>query len=649
MKHHTNHPAIASITAASGFLIGIIAAFLTLEAGRLVSPSTPDTTPHPALEGLSSINNTAETLLPSATGRPQLFPKPEADEVWECDVVVIGGSLGGVAAASHAMKSGAQTCLIELTPWLGGQVSAQGVSAIDESQAMRRMGNFSQSWIAFKRLIEQQPLNLPVWSQGNGKSVRDTNSCWVGKLCFPPNAGAMASQRLLEQSAESAPQSRWATSTAFKGAEFDSTGTSITTIHAVRRIPRKEDYIPEGRPSVELPTWYSWADDQVFEKVSLRLQAPANQSLLVIDATDTAELVAWSGLPYRVGSDSRATTGEVHAADFDNPECTQAFTFPFALAIHDDGGKSLKRLEAVQPEYNVDEHWQEFSLNGFSMFSGRSVFNYRRMISQTRNDPMYGTPVPGDITLVNWNPGNDWNWMDPPLLLLDDALTETGQSWNWMGGLSISALQHGEYHALLFARWLIENQSKSDVPLSQLAGDNSPLGTESGLSMMPYFREGRRILGRAAYGQPEFYMREADVRRDLSGGRDLSGTAIALVHYDIDIHGCRYRNWLPSGEATKAPANESLVHPIAIPLESLIPQEIDNLLMGGKGIAVSHIVNAATRVHYSEWSIGAAAGATAGWLVKGAQPDLMPADIVANGHMRQLQTHLEDQGLRLHW
>ena len=48
-----------------------------------------------------------------------------------------------------------------------------------------------------------------------------------------------------------------------------------------------------------------------------------------------------------------------------------------------------------------------------------------------------------------------------------------------------------------------------------------------------------------------------------------------------------------------------------IPLESLIPQEVDNLLIGGKSIAVSHIVNALTRVHMSEWGIGAAAGVTA--------------------------------------
>ena len=56
----------------------------------------------------------------SANGRPNLAPLPLAEEVWECEVVVIGGTLGGVAAASYAMKSGVTTCTIELTPWLGG-------------------------------------------------------------------------------------------------------------------------------------------------------------------------------------------------------------------------------------------------------------------------------------------------------------------------------------------------------------------------------------------------------------------------------------------------------------------------------------------------------------------------------------------------
>ena len=38
-------------------------------------------------------------------------PAPEDAEVWECEVAVVGGSLGGVAAAYHSMKTGATTCL----------------------------------------------------------------------------------------------------------------------------------------------------------------------------------------------------------------------------------------------------------------------------------------------------------------------------------------------------------------------------------------------------------------------------------------------------------------------------------------------------------------------------------------------------------
>ena len=56
----------------------------------------------------------------TANGRPTLSPLPLAEEVWTCEVVVIGGTLGGVAAAAQAMKTGVTTCLIELTPWLGG-------------------------------------------------------------------------------------------------------------------------------------------------------------------------------------------------------------------------------------------------------------------------------------------------------------------------------------------------------------------------------------------------------------------------------------------------------------------------------------------------------------------------------------------------
>lgn len=380
----------------------------------------------------------------------------------------------------------------------------------------------------------------------------------------------------------------------------------------------------------------------------MRLEPPPGQRLLVIDATDTGELVGWAGIPHRLGSESRATTGEVHAGDFDNPDCTQAFTYPFALALHDDGGASLARLRQVEPEYSREEHRRRFDIAGIPLLTGRSFFNYRRIVSTTRNDPFTDTPVLGDITAVNWNPGNDWSWMNPPLILTDEQLEASGQRQNWMGGVSAIALRHAEDHALLFAAWLLENHASPDFPFAVLSGADSPMGTQSGLSLVPYIREGRRILAQPAYGQSDFLLLEPDIRKDLPGGRDFSPTKVTFTHYPVDFHGCLYRNGEPTGEASSAPTLEANIRPIDIPLESLIPQGVDNLLIGGKGFAVSHIVNAATRIHYGEWNVGAAAGAIAAYLTQPETPDT-PADLVPNGFMADLQTYLVEQGLRLDW
>lgn len=49
----------------------------------------------------------------------------------ETDVLVIGGGTGGSAAGIQSARSGAKTIIVEETPWLGGMLSAAGVSATD--------------------------------------------------------------------------------------------------------------------------------------------------------------------------------------------------------------------------------------------------------------------------------------------------------------------------------------------------------------------------------------------------------------------------------------------------------------------------------------------------------------------------------------
>ena len=60
------------------------------------------------------------------------------------DVVVAGGGTGGTAAALEAARGGARTLVVEPTPWLGGMLTAAGVSAIDVQhpvQSCRRRGS----------------------------------------------------------------------------------------------------------------------------------------------------------------------------------------------------------------------------------------------------------------------------------------------------------------------------------------------------------------------------------------------------------------------------------------------------------------------------------------------------------------------------
>jgi hypothetical protein len=87
-------------------------------------------------------------------------------------------------------------------------------------------------------------------------------------------------------------------------------------------------------------------------------------------------------------------------------------------------------------------------------------------------------------------------------------------------------------------------------------------------------------------------------------------------------------------------------YPFQIPLRSMIPQKIDNMLVAGKSIATSHIAAAAYRVHSFEWSSGAAAGTTAAFaLEKGIAPyELVDQVPQAEPQLQALRQRLENQG-----
>lgn len=60
-----------------------------------------------------------------------------ADNVERCDVVIIGGSVAGLSAAVTSAKEGATTCLLSPTDMLGGQMTSNGIPALDYTEDAR--------------------------------------------------------------------------------------------------------------------------------------------------------------------------------------------------------------------------------------------------------------------------------------------------------------------------------------------------------------------------------------------------------------------------------------------------------------------------------------------------------------------------------
>src|SRR4051812_6688335 len=88
-----------------------------------------------------------------------------------CEILIAGGGTGGVAAALAACRSGRRVALLEETDWLGGQMTAQGVSALDEHEHIESFG-CTRSYYELRTRLRAH----------YGKP--NPGNCWVTRLAF---------------------------------------------------------------------------------------------------------------------------------------------------------------------------------------------------------------------------------------------------------------------------------------------------------------------------------------------------------------------------------------------------------------------------------------------------------------------------------
>ncbi|BAZ87198.1 FAD-dependent oxidoreductase [Dolichospermum compactum] len=610
-----------------------------------------------------SLFTTLITLYP-VTATPLRTP----DKTVNCELLVVGGGLSGVATAYEGLLVGRTVCLTEITDWLGGQISSQGTSALDERPTQRAKQFYSRGYSELRNRIERKYGKL------------NPGDCWVSDSCFlPRDAHKIMTQMLKDAEKKGRGKLQWFPNTVIKDLGISKDGKIINNAIAIQHQPAKNQPPLNTHPlSQTIEDAYSYKNSSQLSKTIIRFLPKQSQNnsgkWYVIDTSETGEIIALADVPYRLGIDARSYLEPSSSSTTNDPYCPQGFTYTFAMEATKE-----YQSQTMPPFYLQYSPYFSYELKRLANFD--LVFTYRRIWSPqkgqatTFNGVKFTAPTPGDISMQNWTWGNDYR----PGTAADNLIYSRQQLENygqlkpggWQGGLRTETLRKAEEKAFSYFYWLYggttDSQLGNGVKKPQknirfLTGLDSPMGTVHGLSKYPYMREGRRIIGRPSWGQPEgFGIWEVDIsrrnyndeyyRKTLPANmyRNLKATvsgleatsvirgeitpekvirrsrstiypdAVGIGHYAIDFHPCMAKSPVEAqGNQERAGERRGagLAYPFQIALRAMIPQKIDNLLVGGKSIATSHIAAAAYRVHSFEWSSGAAAGTVASFALK---------------------------------
>jgi hypothetical protein len=106
----------------------------------------------------------------------------------QADVLVIGGSFGGIAAALAAARMGRRVLVTEETGWIGGQATTQGVP-LDEHPWIEQYGR-TGSYAAFRAGVrDYYRRHDPLTAAARADRLLNPGAGWVSALGFEPRVG----------------------------------------------------------------------------------------------------------------------------------------------------------------------------------------------------------------------------------------------------------------------------------------------------------------------------------------------------------------------------------------------------------------------------------------------------------------------------
>ncbi|CAN5821045.1 FAD-dependent oxidoreductase [soil metagenome] len=517
----------------------------------------------------------------------------------ETEIAVIGGGTGGCAAALAAASLGRRVVMTEEYEWIGGQLTSQSVPP-DEHAWIEKCG-CTRSYRRYRDGVRAYyRAHYPLTPEARAEPHLNPGGGIVSALCHEPRVGLAVLHEML--------------------APFIARGlVRIMTGWRPIAAEKQRDRIA----SVEL--------QHLTRGETCVIRAP-----YFLDATELGDLLALGGVEYVTGAESRKETGEPHAvAGEAEPENVQATSWCFAMS-HDPNGNYVidkpagydrwrSHTPTLTPPWAGPQlswyhsHYQNHSPLQSRLFPSEdpaqfSFWKYRKIVDGS----LYPEGLLPETTLVNW-PMIDY--MEASVI--DKEPVEARRIVEDIRQLSLS-----------FFYWMQTEAPRPDGGTGHPGLYLRPdlMGTDDGLAMAPYFRESRRI-------RAEFTVTELHVGFEATQGRKLKPFAdsVGIGAYNIDLH--------PSTNGHNYIDIPAI--PFQIPLGSLVPVRVDNLLPACKNLGVTHLTNGCYRLHPVEWNIGEAAGALAAYCL---EQKTTPRAVYHTDKLRSdFQNLLVRMGVELAW
>lgn len=527
----------------------------------------------------------------------------------QVDVAVVGGGLGGVAAALAAADAGRSVLLTEDSDWLGGQLTSQAVPP-DEHPWIEQFGCTRRYRTLRDGIRDYYRRWYPLSEEARRTRYLNPGLGTVSSLCVEPRVGEAVIGGMLAAGRSSG---RLRVLLGHRPVAVSTDGERVTSVTMAG----------PGSDEVTVVARY------------------------VLDATETGELLELGQVEHVTGAESRAETAEPHAPTRADPLNMQAVTWCFAVDHLAGEDHTIDRPESYARwrDHVPASGWTGGPLLSFTAPVPRTLEPLRRTFVPNPPDAAESIVdhrlVGGDHELWAFRRIADRRTFAAGHLASDVSLVNwpmvdyvEGPVYGEGPEVARRHLEGARQLSLSFLYWL-----QTEAPLPD-GGTGYPglrlradvVDTVDGLAKRPYIRESRRIRALHTVVEQELAL---DARPDGRAVRHPD--SVGVGSYRIDLH--------PSTGGDGYIDIASC--PFEIPLRALVPVRVQNLLPAAKNIGTTHITNGCYRLHPVEWNIGEVSGALAAYCLDGGRT---PQQVCADAELLQeFQARLERDGVETRW